>query len=214
MSQINKRLSWEFQLEFGLRSTVGRSLQRTGVATLGWDPALIKDAASKLKDEAYEQLGIEIDTRQAAFMLWGIAIRMKRRGAIYSPFVQQYIESGGNWYNLSHKHLSFMPVTGSHFTLPRFPAEAAESNMDPLLPRGAEGWYYRWSLLFLNPEQLVEPSAIKKLSTVALEALASSGLLIKRETQKGNSVWALNPDELYIYHDLVTLKTFTPWHRK
>ncbi|WP_461534711.1 DEAD/DEAH box helicase [Spongorhabdus nitratireducens] len=203
---INKRLGWEFCLEFGLRSTIGRSLQRTGVATLGWDPELITNAALTLKADAYEQLGIDIETRQAAFMLWGIAIRMKRQGAIAMPLVQPYIESGGNWYRLSHIQLPFMPVIGSHFTLPRFPAEAAESNLDPLQPKNSQGWYNRWATLFLDPDKLVDSGAVKKLSQLALEALTEGGLTLKLETQKGNTAWGLNPEQLYIYRDLISLR--------
>ena len=197
---INQRLKWEVMLEFGLKSSIGRSLQRTGVSTLGWEPELINEGAVELVQRAKEQVGIALDQDKAAHILWGIAIRMKRQGAIFDPIVNGYIHSGGNWFMLSHKKLTFMPVSGSHFVQPRFPAEAAERNMDPVVSKGNQGWYLRWVTMILGAEQLTgDASALKELCLLAMKALVSSDLVTEHETQKGNTVWALNPEKLYLY---------------
>ena len=206
LRQINQRLSWEVLLEFGLRSSIGRSLQKTGVATLGWDPELIVSAASMLKNSALDRLGVTLCEQQAAFILWGITIRMKRQGAIFHPIAKDYIESGGNWFMLSHKKIPNMPVSGSHFVQPRFPTEATESNLDALCPRGSQGWYQRWILNILGADSLIsDPHVIKELSTLAMDALVDSQLVSEHKTLKNNKVWALNLQELKVYRDVAHL---------
>ena len=210
LQQIRQRLDWEAQLEFGLRSSIGRSLQRTAVATLGWSPKLIDQAAKELVSQANDQLGISLSIDKAAFILWGITIRMKRQGAIYHPAVSGYIHSGGNWFMLSHKKISYMPAIGSHFVLPRFPAEAAERNMDPINPKGSQGWFLRWTTLILGADQLTDASALKDLCLLSMKALTQSNLVSVHETQKGHKAWALNPEHLYIYRDTVSLRLTQP----
>ena len=209
ISQINRRFTWEILSELGIRSLIGRSLERTGVATLGWDVSLIENAAEILREKCHELLGKTLTEQQSIQMLWGVALRMKRQGAIYDPLLKGYIENGGDWYLLSRKNLSFMPNIGNYSILPRFPGEAAEKGLDRLLPKNSNSsWYSRWVTLLLGDDvlQLVGNDFFQELLKLIMKSLVDSGLALKFVTHKEHDAWGLNPEMLVITTDLVAVR--------
>jgi DEAD/DEAH box helicase domain-containing protein len=206
INQINRRFVWEVLSEFGMRSLMGRSLERTGVATLTWDAGLIENASSILQKHCSEGLGQKLSTQQAEFMLWGVTLKMKRQGAIFDPLLKGYIESGGDYYLISRKIISFMPDFGNYSILPKFPAEAPEKGLDRLLPNNNSNWYSRWVLQLLGGEVLVDNKFIIDLLHLIMKCLVDSGLCLKFETRKENNVWGLNPEKLYITTDVSSVR--------
>ena len=205
---INKRMSWETLQEIGVKSRAGRSLQQTGVASLGWDPSLILNAAKSLSNICREELGQTIDPQQSRYILWGIALKMKQQGAVYHDLLQSFISHGGNSYLLSQKTLPFMPNLGKHSILPRFPATKAEKGFDPIEPRGEKGWYIRWITQIIGAEPMIDLTDHRFMQDVlkhSMLALQGTGLIIERKTQIESTVWALNPDKLDLYKDLSTM---------
>ncbi len=205
LDQVNKRLVWEMLQELSTRSMIGRSLDRTGVAILGWEPEPIEQAAGLLVETAWERLGADLNMEQAGFMLWGILLRMKRQGAVYHPQLKAYIESGAEWYLISRKNLSYMPNLGNYSIVPRFPAEAAEKGFEPILPKGERGWYVRWVTQLLGAEGLVDDNFIRDLLLLIFGTLQGAQMVSAYESRKGNKVWALNPERLFVYSDVAAL---------
>lgn len=201
IEQINKRLVWEILSEFGIRSLIGRSLERTGVATISWNPTLIEKAAEGLVDSAKENLGYSLSPENARYLLWGIALRMKRQGAIYNPLLKGYIENGGDWFLLSKKNLSFMPDIGNYSILPRFPGEAAEKGLDRLLPKQQSTWYSRWVTQLMG-DDLVDDNFVSDFLNLIMRSMVSAGLLLALNTRKEHKVWALNPEVLSLTTNL------------
>ncbi len=208
LSLINKRFIWETLTEFGNRSLVGRSLERAGVASLYWDPELIKTAAQHLKSMAYNKLGETLDSEQAQKILWGISLRMKRQGAVYHDILNGFIENGGQYYILSR--LPYLPNLQSFSTLPRFPAEKKEKGFEELIPRNRTSWYGQWAIQFIAIDKLRGSEFLKEFIYLAMDALIQSGLLIEKETKSNTKVWALNPDHLFITTDVDTVRLRRP----
>jgi len=206
INQINKRLVWEALSEVGIRSLIGRSLERTGVATIHWTPGFIEEAARLLVGQSRESMGYELPMASAEHMLWGIALRMKRQGAIFDPLMGGYIENGGDWFLLSRKNLSFMPDIGNYSILPRFPGEVAEKGLDRLLPNKQSNWYSRWVQQFMTDGQLVDDNFNSDLLQLIMASLVKSGLLLELQTRKENKAWALNPQHLFITTDLAAVR--------
>ena len=101
LSDISKRLVWEVLAELGYRASIGRSLERTGVAVLGIDPAPVEDAVQRLLSPLREHEGLS-DISEAGlrrFML-GLLLYLKQRGAIHHRFLDAYIGTGGRNYQL------------------------------------------------------------------------------------------------------------------
>jgi DEAD/DEAH box helicase domain-containing protein len=206
IDQINQRLAWETLSEFGMRSLIGRSLERTGVATIVWNPDLIAKTARLLVDQCREQLGYELAIDSARYMLWGITLRMKRQGAIFDPLLTGYIEQGGDWYLLSRKVLPFMPDLGGYSLLPRFPCEVSEKGLDRLLPSKQSNWYSRWVQKLMSDGQLVGNGFESDLLKLIMATLMNTGLLLEFQTRKNNKVWALNPEHLSLTTDLAAVR--------
>ncbi|MCM8885067.1 MAG: DEAD/DEAH box helicase [Candidatus Thiodiazotropha sp.] len=205
LGQVNKRLVWEMLQEFSTRSMIGRSLERTGSACLGWEPERVNRAAETLTDSAREQLGCTLSDSQARFMLWGLLLRMKRQGAVYHPQLKTYIESGAEWFLISRKNISYMPNLGNYSILPRFPAEAAEKGLEPIFPKGERGWYLRWLTQLLGADELVDDHFVRDLLMLILNTLQDQQIVSAIDTRKGHKVWALNPEILFVYSSLAVL---------
>jgi DEAD/DEAH box helicase domain-containing protein len=203
IGQIERRLVWETLQEFGIQSRIGRSLERTGTAALGWNPQLIEQAANQFISLCYERLGHSLNHQNAKNMLWGITLRMRRQGAVFHPLLDGYIKQGGDWFLLSRRNLSYMPDIGNYSILPRFPAEAAEKGLDSLFPKGDKGWYVRW-VAQVADFGLQDDSFFADLLRCAMSVMTKGGLLLELATQKGNKVWALNPEHLLLYSELTT----------
>ena len=204
IEQINKRMIWETLSEFGFRSLIGRSLERTGVATVFWNPKLIETAAKILMDTSREQLGYSLPIENAKHMLWGIVLRMKRQGAIYNQLLKGYIENGGNYYVLNR--LPFLANFQEFSQLPRFPATAKEKGFDRLTSKQQSTWYSRWIQQFLVDAQLVDDNFLSDQIAHVMDSLVKAGLLIQIYTIKENHAWALNPEHLYITNELAAVR--------
>jgi len=206
ISQVNRRFVWEILSEFGLHSLIGRSLERTGVAALAWDANLIENAAAILREKCSEELGRALTKQQAEYMLWGVTLKMKRRGAIFNPLLSGYIENGGDYYLLSRKIFSFMPDLGSYSILPKFPGEVSENGLDRLFPKTTGTWYSRWITQLLGADKLSDNHFIVDLLKLIMKALVECGLVLKFVTKKEHDVWALNPEKLTITTDLSAIR--------
>ena len=196
--QVKRRLHWEFLVELGLRSQVGRSLERTGVAMLSWDPNFIKTASLALLDNCQNLLGQTLSIEQAEQVLWGITIRLKRKGAIYDPMLQGFAEAGGDWYLISRNHLRYMPNLGSHSLLPKFPAEDKEKGLEQLIPKTGDNWYTRWLTLALDAGALYSPDFVAELLKLSFSCLVDQGLVVSVLSKKDNRIWGLDASKLVV----------------
>jgi DEAD/DEAH box helicase domain-containing protein len=195
---IKKRLRWEMLAEFGARSRIGRSLERTGVASLCWAPALIGKAADCLVAESREHLGYELEPAVAKHVLWGVALRMKRQGAIFDPLLNTFIEEGGNEFLLKRRVKGYMPETVPYASLPKFPGEKPERGFEGLLPQRQETWYSRWVYHLTQYGPLTDEHFAADFLKRVMAALVASGLVLEFETRKETRLWALNPEHLSI----------------
>lgn len=208
IADINRRLVWEVLTEFGIRSQIGRSLSRTGIAVLGWDAALIDAAADRAMAVSREKFEFSLDERSVRHMLWGIALRMRRQGAILHPYLEGYVAKGGDMYLVSEKHISYMPNYGPFSTLPRFPCTKAEKRMECINPSQEKGWYHSWVKSLLNHKELilVDDKLVVDLVPELFSCLVYCGLVVTWRTDKQNNVWALNQEKLVITNRLAWLE--------
>jgi len=205
ISDINRRLMWEILAEFGIRSQIGRSLPRTGVAVLGWPVTLIDKATESVLENTRDKFGLTLDATSVSYMLWGIVLRMRRQGAILHTYLEGYVAKGGDWYLLSAKHMPFMPSHGAYSMLPRFPSTKAEKKLECLTPNGEKGWYRSWVKGLLGVT-LVDEHQVDDLLIELMDNLVSCGLALTRKTDKQNKVWALNPEQLFVTTNLSWLE--------
>lgn len=206
LEEVEKRLAWEVLAEFGYRSRIGRSLERTGVAALGVDMDAVDKAASAVLIPLQEQDGLKSVTRQELrwFML-GLLLRLKQRGAIIHPVLEGYVAKGCDTWVLNRK--AWLPDFHALSARPVFLLEgAAEAGFDGLINRKGKSWYQHWFYRVLDADQLLPDGIEQSVYTRVLQALETVGLL-RAFSYKDKTVWGLNPDLLYISRKGVRLQS-------
>lgn len=197
---IKQRLSWEALQEVGIRSQIGRSLDRTGTAVLTWPVALVEQAAGEWCTRMNNKLGYRIDQDDAERVLWGLLLQMRRRGAILDETLAGFIEKGGDYFILTKR--PYLPNFGSHSALPRFPATDREKGFEAIEPKQGHSWYMHWLKAKVPVDELVSTGFYRDAFNEAMKSLELSGLIATRITEKGSQVWGLNPEVLSVTPDL------------
>ena len=111
---VAKRMSWEVFSEFGLRSRIGRTLERSGVAVVQPDEDHLQVCATKLATrfrEELEQLK-DIQAAEVTRFLIGFLTRARQIGAFYTDDLKQYVQEGGERFVLNELS-RYMPIFGT-----------------------------------------------------------------------------------------------------
>ena len=209
ISEINTRLEWEILAEFGYRGGVGRSLQRTGTASVGIDPEKITQVIKVVYDALHEHLAIpQLTDQSVSYFITGLLLQLKRRGAIFNPLLEGYWKSGGKSYLLNK--LSYLPAFAEHSNAPIFICNKnSHPEFDCLINKKGMSWYQDWcrKTLFGGEALTLTGQNIEaEIYTLVLPLLVSQGLLIEQETS-GYKLWGLDPACLFISKQLVKLET-------
>lgn len=93
MHQVSQRLRWEALTELGLRSRIGRTLERSAVAVIQPDPMALSECARTLRQRWQEELGQfnGLQAGQVQTFLLGFLHRLRQGGAFYDPVLDGYV---------------------------------------------------------------------------------------------------------------------------
>ena len=207
IGEINYRLEWEVLAEFGYRGSVGRSLQRTGTASLGFEVEPLQQCAAEILALLQEELALRTLTEETvADFLTGLLLYMKGRGAIFNRLLDGYINSGGKSFLL--RQLSYLPDFGPQTPAPIFVCNKnSHPEFDCLINKKGSSWYQNWCVKTLLAEELLQgPGPAPEIYQIVLGVLVNHGLLLEQETS-GYKVWGLNPARLYVSRKLKKFET-------
>lgn len=188
---VGKRLRWEALVEFGLRSRIGRTLERTGTAGAVLDEASLNDSARKLGARLREELGTlkdAVDTDVGLFVL-GLLTHARQRGAFYDGVLQSYVREGGNDFLLTQ--IPFMPGYGMRTPPPAMLSLARVSNNFQTI-LGQDHWYLQWFNKCLAISQPLATAEYEQAYALTLQVLEQEGWLITLSARQ-LPVWGLNP---------------------
>lgn len=188
---VARRLSWEVLTEFGLRSRIGRTLERTAVATVIPDEISLQQCAERLAARLREELGTLRDIRaeEARHFLLGLLARARQQGAFYSDALESYVREGGNTFLLNRLH--FMPGYGLGNRPPAMLSlNRISANFETLFGQGR--WYLDWFNKSLAMDQPLATAEYEQAYRLAFETLEKSGWLIRLDV-RGEPVWGLDP---------------------
>jgi ATP-dependent helicase YprA (DUF1998 family) len=188
MRRVRKRLLLDVELEFGLQSRVGRTLEMTGsvaaevdAGTPGKLEAIGRAALTGFEREA--QLG-EIEPAELfsdTVVRWvrGVLERMRDRGAIEHEWFRKYIENDGNRYFVwgGRPRGEGMPAFPKGRDAPGYPrvgnAQAGTQKTQLDVVGSAQSWFASWARKVLR----VTPSDGARLTRKLLEELQKEGIL-------------------------------------
>ncbi len=190
---LEKRLAFEAHLELGLRSRFGRTLELAGALTA---TVLVDelDALIDLVAEAHaHQTGQGVIPGTVPGYepyLLGLLARLRQRGAIVHPWLDGYLNSDGDQYQIWGGRPSGMPAFPSGQSRPAFITTGTSKNFDSLHSPGLGGtWLLDWATRTLG----VDPKQARELNHAVFSMLAAEDVLIARTTAKGATVYGLDP---------------------
>ncbi|MGY4878173.1 DEAD/DEAH box helicase [Vreelandella aquamarina] len=212
LSLIRQRMRWQLLEDVAWRSQVGRSLNRLGIAALQWPLAPLEQAAAAWAEAVDNTLGYRIDRQAAEGVMVGLMQHLANTGAIGLESLKAYRYHHGKRFLLNK--LTFVPPLGPSTPKPRFPATAKGEGFEPLVnASNRQSWFERW-LACLNPDALIDRRQLEGVLVEALKALCSAGLLVEEVSEKGATLWMLNPEQLKVTADLqaVECSGYRPLH--
>ncbi|BAI88442.1 MULTISPECIES: hypothetical protein [Limnospira] len=156
---VKKRLVWEIVTQFGHRGAIGPSWERSGVASVSFNPQFLTAATKTL----HQKLSNEIEARRKVSedrvreLIVGLLHHLRHRGAIVQPVTQgNYISSGGETYLLSK--LVYMPGVCPSVPAPKFLVNGAAKTKQferVISGKNTSSWCEDWAMRVFAPHTLL-----------------------------------------------------------
>ena len=190
MAALARRVGLEVDLEFGLRSRVGRTLEQS-IASASWVD-LGDDAASLVGEALADVLGDVPDHALAgvdAYLL-GVADRLRGGGAIRHPLLDPYVSEGGTqWFIWGGRPYGLPPFTPDQ-SRPTFVTTATKSAFDSLSARHTTPtWWVDWATRALG----IEPRTAVEVNLKVMAILAGgTDAVVAADSTGGSTVYGLD----------------------
>jgi DEAD/DEAH box helicase domain-containing protein len=197
LSDLRLRMGWEVTREFGVASRIGRTLERSGTASVALDPERIAKAMELVVERVPNRLGVVAGVTQPAFrqFLVGLLNRLRLRGGITDALIRPYFETGGSDFELNKKRNRLISPFGPRTTRPIFLTNQTKGRFDCVAPRERPNWYSDWALRSLGVSLNLQE--IRDLYAEVLPLLVRAGLLELHESGVKKH-WGLRADALYV----------------
>jgi DEAD/DEAH box helicase domain-containing protein len=194
---VAKRMSWEVYSEFGLRSRIGRTLERSGVAVIQPDEDALHACATRLSGRLREELELlkGIQTEDVSRFLLGFLTRARQIGAFYTQDLEKYIQEGGKSYILNEL-THHMPNFGKASRPPAMlTLRRVSKDFEHLLAGGS--WFVDWFERCMEENFPLAQNEREQAFSLVMDALEREGWLIRKEV-KGEAVWGLDPQRWHV----------------
>jgi ATP-dependent helicase YprA (DUF1998 family) len=202
---VDARLRFDLSLEFGLRSTVGRTLSLTGTAVAAVDasPAALRAAArSAWGATTVESALTASEPSDTALEAWARVVveRILRRGGIDHHWLRHYVQTDGNTWHVYKREARAKGMPGFPLGgLPAFPrvgttlsGDAYRDGLDVVA--SSRSWYARWTARHLS----VTPDSGAKLVTALMDGLAHADVLTATTTETNATVYGIKPERVLV----------------
>lgn len=198
-NKAKRRLRFDVDLEFGLNSRTGRTLELTGSVVaevyLGAPhraPIIGRRALEKADPTQLPLTGVPDE----ALTRWvrGTVERIRTRGGIHHDWLRPYLEKNANRYHVwgGRPRGQGMPAFPKGRPAPAFPAlksgaGALPEGFDPIT--ASSSWYAQWTSRCLD----VSPADGTFLAKALFTELAAQMMLTTVTTETGSTVYGLAP---------------------
>ena len=208
VNDVKRRVALEAILEYGRRSHIGRTLERSGASMACVDESIIKQVVENALPRIENEAGIRdlLTKEQLTGFLHLWVTHMRKNGAFVLPLYASYVESGGNEYVLSPNSSRMNSWMPDGFVTPLFVAGSNASwgsaNFEMLSPKC---WYTLKFLQTIGKTAIEVPGYADAISLIINEA-EKAGLLSRMAGPKGMPVFGLNPDVLRVTSDVAQMR--------
>lgn len=203
-NKAKRRLRFDVDLEFGLQSRTGRTLELTGsvvaevyLGAAGKAPIIGRRAIDKADPAQFPLTGVS----DAALARWvrGTVERIRTRGGIHHDWLRPYLEKNANRYHVwgGRPRGQGMPAFPKGRPAPAFPAlksgaGALPEGFDPIT--APSSWYAQWTSRCLY----VSPYDGTFLAKALFAELTEQMLLSTVTTETGSTVYGLLPTTVQV----------------
>lgn len=208
MEDIEKRLSYEIMLEYGLTAKLGRTLEKSGCSCLAFPADLVSSAAEAAWERAYNEIGGLAHTGQDSFeqMVAGYLRIMAQNGAFDDEAFIAYHKGGGKSYLLSNDHVNWMPGQQAGRNIPRFLyRQKIPGQHNHNYDTTSDKKYTDWIEACCN-EEVADRFTYAGISQIILEELVKIGLVKEIQAVSEHTVFALNKDAVLLTDRVVQMK--------
>lgn len=193
-AKVLRRLEFDIDLEFGLQSRLGRTLELTGSAVaevdLGGSERPVRLGRAALNATEHQLALTAPDSAAITRWVRGTVERVRTRGAIRHPWLRKYIEKDATrrWVWGARPKGEGMPAFPKGRPAPAFPAVGSRT-----VPEGFDAitapssWYARWASQCLN----VSPVDGGFLAKSLFGVLAEQRVLTADLTEAGLTAYGL-----------------------
>ncbi len=196
LNDVKRRVELEVLLEHGLRSHIGRTLERSGASMACVDEQLIGQIAETVLPRIENEAGVrDLLTKEklAGFLrLW--VTHLRKNGAFALSLYNGFVKAGGNDYILSSHMIPWMP---DGFQTPLFMAVPDERGNDRFEMLTPKCWAAVKFLQMIGKTAIEVPGYADAISLIITEA-EKSGLFMRMEGPRGMPVFGLNPDVFHV----------------
>jgi ATP-dependent helicase YprA (DUF1998 family) len=198
-NKAKRRLQFDIQLEFGLQSHTGRTLELTGSVVAEVYLGAPHRAALIGRQAVDKTTGLQlalggVSDRALAQWVRGTVERTRTQGGIHHEWLRRYVEKNANRYHVwgGRPRGQGMPAFPKGRPAPTFPAlgsgrSSLPEGFDPIT--APSSWYARWASQCLD----VSPSDGGFLAKTLLAELTEQMALNTITTETGTTVYGLPP---------------------
>ena len=212
MKDIEKRISYEIMLEYGLSSRIGRTLEKSGCSCISFPQDTIVQVAGLVQERAINELGGlgHTDAERYVQMVAGYLKIMAQNGAFAdSEAFSLFWKENGDTYLISNDRISWMPGRKSGRNTPRFIYRPeAQSKKNYNFDTIAERKYTDWIAACCD-EIIIETSTYTAISRIILEELVKDGIVVSIPATAGYTVYALDKNKVFISDHVTFMKCNT-----
>ena len=208
MGDIEKRISYEIMLEYGLTSRIGRTLEKSGCSCLAFPSDVISEVAQVVHERVFNEIGgVEHTSADRIEQLVpGYLKLLAQNGAFEDDAFSLFLKENGNTYLLSNDRVSWMPGRQSGRNTSRFiykPVGPAKKNYN--FDTISDSKYTEW-ISSCCDEPLIERSTFAGISQIIMEELIKNGIAVNIPATADYSVYALDKDRVFVTDDVALLK--------
>ncbi len=211
IGDIEKRISYEIMLEYGLTSRIGRTLEKSACSCLEFPPDVISAVARVVQERVFNEIGAMRYTSGGRFeqMTAGYLKLMAWNGAFDDDAFSLFLKENGNTYLLSNERVNWMPGRQSGRNTPRFIRKLnGQSRKNLNFDAVSDSKYVDW-IASCCDEMMMDRSAFVEIGQIILEELVRNGIVVVVPATGNDSVYALNKGRVLITDNVAMMKCDT-----
>lgn len=197
LGDLRRRMHWEVTREFGVAARIGRTLERSGSASVSFEEERFHRALNLVLERVPNRLGTTSGLGEGAFrqFLVGLLNRLRLRGGIHDALLQPFFESGGNSYQLSKNIVALLSPFGPRTNRPLFLTNSGTGTFDNVAPKDRQNWYSDWANRSLGLTLSLQE--VRDLYAEVLPLLVRAEVLLHHDAGT-RKYWGIQPDALVV----------------